>query len=98
MKTDITIERNMTINTGNFSSIRPNVSITLKDVDILEVHEIYQKIESIVDCLFSLETATLIQKQEVFKGSIDRNLKSIAENIENNKENINKELEELIKR
>jgi hypothetical protein len=34
VKLDITVGKKMTINTGNYSSIQPSISITAKDVDI----------------------------------------------------------------
>lgn len=33
MKTDISITKSLTINTGNYESVRPSITITLKDVD-----------------------------------------------------------------
>ena len=64
MKTRTSLERGMTIKTGNFSNIKPSVSISLvhdlKDTDI-----IYEDLAGILDSLMALETLALIEEMEV---------------------------------
>ena len=83
---DITVTKKFTLNTQNFSSVSPTVTLTLKDLidtkDLLEVHE---TLEMIADGLFhkqlesDAKTMSIIKKigfAEYFKkikenGSID---------------------------
>lgn len=43
-KIDFTISRDATINTGNYSSIKPSVTITVKDVDSKDVTSKYKEV------------------------------------------------------
>lgn len=55
MKCDLTVSKKFTINTGDFSSIQPNISITIKDVEDTAVIDIHTKLETIVDGLFHIQ-------------------------------------------
>lgn len=58
-KCDIVLDRSMTISAGNYSTIRPTVSITLKDIDVNDITEKYQKLSNVLDVLMLLETTKL---------------------------------------
>jgi hypothetical protein len=58
MKCDVTIGKRFTINTGDFSSVQPNCSITLKDVDIDNVVDVHALLETVVDGLFHIQMKT----------------------------------------
>jgi len=53
MKTDITLSKKATINTGNYSSITPSVSLTLKDVDITQIERAYEDL-NVISAVFFL--------------------------------------------
>ena len=55
-KVDITIGRTMTVNTGNYQSVKPTVSITLKDVDIGQGEEYGNALSDLVGELLKIET------------------------------------------
>ena len=55
MKADITVGKKFTINTGDYSSIQPNLSITFKDIDDDKILEVHTLLETIVDGLFHLQ-------------------------------------------
>ncbi len=55
MKCDVTVSKKFTINTGDFSSIQPNTSITLKDIDLENVVDAHALLETIVDGLFHIQ-------------------------------------------
>lgn len=55
-KIDITIGRTMTINTGNYQSVKPTVSITLKDVDSDNLEEMNAAVGELVEQLLKIET------------------------------------------
>jgi hypothetical protein len=48
----------MTINTGNFTSIKPSVELSI-DVKSGDVEETYAHLSRVADCLMILETLTL---------------------------------------
>lgn len=58
-KCDITIARSMTINCSNYSSIKPSVSITLKDIDTYVASEKYEQLAKVLDVLMLMETVAL---------------------------------------
>lgn len=95
MKADVTISRQITINTGNYSAIRPSVSVTLKDVDADKMNDNYKQLETIVDGLFALEMATLLKDQDDLNG-VPLNLRKVIESIESHREKIFESLEEDI--
>lgn len=51
-KIEINISKKMTINTGNYSSIGPSVSFTLKDVDIEKAEDLLDKLKDLVEVEF----------------------------------------------
>ena len=55
MRCDVTVSKKFTINTGDFSSIQPNVSMTLKDVKLEDSIEAHTLLETIVDGLFHIQ-------------------------------------------
>lgn len=62
MKTDVNLSLSMTVNMGNYSSIKPGVSMTLKDVDIDKVDQSYSALSKIISELFKIETANAIDE------------------------------------
>jgi hypothetical protein len=67
MKTDITVSKKATINTGNYSSITPSISMTLKDVDIHKVDKIYEHLHIITSALFIYEFRAMSDIQDEVK-------------------------------
>jgi len=63
-KIDITVSQDMTINTGNYSSIKPSIAITIKDVDGKNVSSMYDKIAGTLDSLMMLEILALSDEME----------------------------------
>jgi hypothetical protein len=63
-KIDITVSRDMTINTGNYSSIKPSVTLTVKDVDAEDASSVYSNIAEVLDDLIMLETVALSNEME----------------------------------
>ena len=72
-KIDITLSRDMTVNAGNYSSIKPSVSITIKDVDSKNTVKTYKALSSIMDSLMMLETVCLSDEMEAVQkmGHVD---------------------------
>ena len=64
MKTDITLSKKATINTGNYSSITPSVSLTLKDVDITQLERAYEDLNVISAVFFLSEYRVMAELQD----------------------------------
>ena len=58
-KVDISLERQMAIQTKQFFSIRPTVKVTLKDVDSKNVAIEYEKASNLLDALVAKETIAM---------------------------------------
>jgi len=54
-KMDIVIGRSLTIATGNYSSIKPSISITLKDIEEQNITKEYMRLSELADALIALE-------------------------------------------
>jgi len=63
-KCDVTVSKKMTINTGNYSSIQPSVSITMKDVYVENIDETYKDIDLITSVLLIEEIESLTETQD----------------------------------
>jgi hypothetical protein len=79
-KIDINVSRDMTINTGNYSSIKPSISITLKDVDVKDVDVAYSNISEVLDDLMMLETVALSNEMESIQEMNYKEYKKMCEN------------------
>jgi hypothetical protein len=62
---EITISRKVTLNTGNYSSITPSVSVTL-EIDENEPDK-YHKFSKTLEDLFNRELAAQLEIQSTFK-------------------------------
>lgn len=80
---DITLSREQTVNTGNYSNVKPNVSITLKDVDTGSFEDKYGKLSNLVSCLLSYETKTALEEINMVS-PVNDNCKQYAEKLEKN--------------
>ncbi len=92
-KMDISVERSITINCGNYSSIKPSVTLTLKDVDSKDAKDKYDKLSQVLDVLMMLETISLGNEMETVQqiGYKDyvRNLERVEGAVEEAKEILN---------
>ncbi len=93
MKTRTTLSREMTINTGNFSNIKPSVSISLVH-DLEDTGLVYSELAGILDSLLALETLALSGEMEIvsangwgfYKRALERSVNEINDGL---KEHIN---------
>ena len=67
MKTDMTVSKKATINTGNYSSISPSVSLTLNGIEIEEVFEVYEDLNTLTAAMFMHEFETMAEMQDEVK-------------------------------
>ena len=65
MKCDITLSRGQTVNIGNWSNVKPNISMTLKDVDTEVLNDKYSQLSNLVSCLLGYETKTALEEMKL---------------------------------
>lgn len=91
-KCDITVSRGITINTGNFGSIRPDVSITVKDVDSEILDKTFKNVSSKLDAMIALEIINLGNEAEAIN---DISFVKYKANLEKTKDEIELSLEKI---
>lgn len=89
-KIDINISKKMTINTGNYSSIGPSVSFTLKDVDPEKAENLLEKMKDLVEVEFVLQVLHSASTMEEIK------INGLKDFVKKQLEN-SKELEDILK-
>lgn len=57
MKVDVKIEKNLTINCGRYSSIKPSVTMTFKDVDSDKMHSMTEKLIKLVNSAWIIQAS-----------------------------------------
>ena len=57
MKTDVTITKDLTINCGRYSSIKPAVTMTIKDVNVDKVHVMTDKLMKVVNATWIIQAS-----------------------------------------
>ena len=94
MKSDITISRTMTINTGNYNSIKPSVSMTLKDIDVNDVKKVHDDLKTLVDSFLYFEISELLDGGSVIR---DLGIEEFAKGIGNFKEDVLKDINKSVR-
>lgn len=96
-KVDISVTRSFTVNTGNYESVKPTVTLTVRDVDPLNVSDAYLSLEGAVSGLIKLEIlASAGEMTKVSEGlqrycsTVYNNQAEIGKSIEENLEELNK--------
>jgi|SRR6056297_1363245 len=80
MKANLNINRTSTINIGNYESIKPNVGIEMKDVDIKKIDIVYKELSNVIDDLYQLEQANLYADSKSIRNTgIDEHVRSIID-------------------
>ena len=64
---DLTISRDMTINTGNYGNIKPGVSLTLRDFDDSDLSKINEKLSDALDSVMALEIIKMMEEDDSIK-------------------------------
>lgn len=91
MKVDVSVSRKMTINTGNYSSVSPSVTVTAKDVPAKNSQEIYWQLSRMVDNMMCFEIRDLFAAQE---GVQDVGWKKYIEHINSVGDDIQADIED----
>lgn len=92
---DITISKKATFNTGNYSSITPSVSVTLKDVNLDDTEQTYQDLNIISAVFFLSEYRVMAEFQDESK---KLGVRKFFELLDEEKETMKSDFEEAVKR
>jgi uncharacterized protein YeeX (DUF496 family) len=87
------LNKSMTISTGNYQSIKPEVSIEV-DIGGSNFEQTHQDLKDLVDNLFMIEVATLYAEQK----EISNNLKKYVDSVFKNCDTIDKDINQLTSR
>jgi hypothetical protein len=90
---DITVGRDVTINVGNYSSIKPSVAITMKDVNAFSFDKEYEKLSDLADALIALETIKMGDEMDEIVGN---SYKTYLKALKNHKKNIEKAITDFV--
>jgi hypothetical protein len=67
VKLDVTINKKMTINTGNYSSVQPGVTVTAKDIDVEKYSEIETALDVIAEASLFKQIVSSVELMDAFK-------------------------------
>lgn len=96
---DITVSRSFTVNTGNYSSIKPTIDLTIKDVPIDKMSEVYLEMTSVIEGMMHNETLRCKEEMETINKGLNRycdGVKGRLNEIGDSVENSLKEIEKLV--
>jgi len=87
----VTVNRSMTINTGNFSSVKPSVELSV-DVGVVDTDRAYKCLSEIASAMMALELLCLTEEMETinkvgwgqYKDMLDHNESEIIKTIQEN--------------
>ena len=78
-KANLKISRTMTVNCGNYESIKPTVELEVLGVPVEKVDTVYASMGEVLDNLFQLEQANLyVELKEIRDSKIHEHIKSIV--------------------
>jgi Ribonuclease G/E len=92
-KLDITLDRSMTLNMGNYNSIKPTVGLTVKDVDSKMAKEVYNHVSNLLDALLAKE---IIKLSEEMNAISKIGIEKYTDEISKQGDKIEREIEQFI--
>jgi len=92
---DITVSKKATINTQNYSSITPSVSITFKDVNVSDAEQVYEDLNVISAVFFLSEYRVMAELQDDTK---KLGITKFFETLDQEREAMKTDFESAIKR
>lgn len=87
MKTDITISKCLTINCGRYTSIKPAVTMTIKDVDLDKIHSMTEKLMEVVNATWIIQASLDMREiREALSASATEYNNALIDRVEEAKE------------
>jgi hypothetical protein len=79
MKIDITISRGATITLTNYRSVKPVVTLSLREVEAAKYQEAYDKLSKVADSMWALEFMKIMDEMiDINEMGPDRYARSLA--------------------
>ena len=95
-KVDVSVTRSLTINTGNYDSIKPTVTLTVKDIDPEKASDAYLYLDDAITGLMRIEILNNYGEMkriqsglEVFCRNIQPKVPEIGAKVEKSLEKLN---------
>ncbi len=96
-RVNISVTRTLTINTGNYESIKPSVTLTITDVDPENVGDVYIAVEDAITNLIKMEimncageSKKVSEGLDVYCNNVYYNIEKICEGFESSMKTLNK--------
>lgn len=96
-KINLSVTRTLTINTGNYESIKPSVTLTVTDIAPANVSDAYLALEEAITGLIKMEVLNCHSESRKVSEGIDRYCRDVHANMAEIGANIEKSLNELSK-
>jgi predicted Zn-dependent protease with MMP-like domain len=81
---DVTVTLQATFNTGNFGNVRPEVTLTRKNVDIASMADEYHDLLECAEAMFALQTNSLMNEVKTANGDVPRSITVYMRALEDN--------------
>jgi len=94
-KVDLSVTRSLTINTGNYESIRPTVTLTAREVDVKNAGDVYLSLDEALTGLLKLEIVNCVSENKLVNSGLDGYCKNVLRNQEEIGEGIERSLNSL---
>jgi hypothetical protein len=94
-KVDVSITRSFTINTGNFESIKPTITLTATGVDPEKASDAYLHLDTAITGLMKIEIMSNYGEMKKVQEGLEGYCRNIQPNVPEIGEKIEKSLEKL---
>ncbi|KFZ26572.1 MAG: hypothetical protein KQ78_01208 [Candidatus Izimaplasma bacterium HR2] len=79
---DVSITRSLTVNVGNYESIKPTVTLTARDINPIDISGVYSAIDTAITGLIKFEIINCISESKLVNSGIDQHCKNVIKNSE----------------
>lgn len=94
---DITVSRSFTINTGNYQSIKPQIDLTLKDVPLDKVSDVYIELNNVIEGMMKNEILNCKNEMTTISSGLNRYCEEVNSNLNNIGDSVENSLTEIEK-
>ena len=94
-KIDISVTRSFTINTGNYESIKPTVTLTVKDVESDKASDAYLALDDAITGIMKIEIMNNVGEMKKVGDGLDRYCRDIQGKVPEIGAKVEESLEKL---